>query len=245
MLFQSTHPVWGATHKSIKEEIVTSISIHAPRMGCDLERNVLGARIFRFQSTHPVWGATLTNSETACQSVNFNPRTPYGVRLEIVTVLRCKKLFQSTHPVWGATTGGQYPITIDPQFQSTHPVWGATDTDTDSGTDSVISIHAPRMGCDAGRTRTKTEQTNFNPRTPYGVRPANQAETTETEFISIHAPRMGCDAVTDLAFSETQRISIHAPRMGCDAEIEQLLLEIRHFNPRTPYGVRLRFYPKK
>ena len=36
------------------------------------------------------------------------------------------------------------------QFQSTHPVWGATDFTSFDNERWAISIHAPRVGCDAG-----------------------------------------------------------------------------------------------
>ena len=34
--FQSTHPVWGATQTAEKYARKLEISIHAPRMGCDV-----------------------------------------------------------------------------------------------------------------------------------------------------------------------------------------------------------------
>ena len=56
------------------------------------------------------------------------------------------------------------------EFQSTHPVRGATDNLNALGANSVISIHAPREGCDViALCRTR------------GI------------VISIHAPREGCD----------------------------------------------------
>ena len=36
------------------------------------------------------------------------------------------------------------------EFQSTHPVWGATEVSSVVDQVTVISIHAPRVGCDAG-----------------------------------------------------------------------------------------------
>ena len=45
--------------------------------------------------------------------------------------------------------------------------------------------------------------------------------------------------------TETQEISIHAPHAGCDVMFEIMPEGIDDFNPRTPCGVRLRFYPKK
>ena len=55
--------------------------------------------------------------------------------------------FQSTHPVRGATKlllflSGHFA------FQSTHPVRGATAMAADTGAALLISIHAPREGCD-------------------------------------------------------------------------------------------------
>ena len=35
-LFQSTHPVWGATFVSVHGAPHIAISIHAPRVGCDV-----------------------------------------------------------------------------------------------------------------------------------------------------------------------------------------------------------------
>ena len=52
------------------------------------------------------------------------------------------------------------------QFQSTHPVRGATDTENQDKTMSRISIHAPREGCDTGRTCAWRQVRYFNPRTP-------------------------------------------------------------------------------
>ena len=59
LVFQSTHPVWGATLPWRVQSAHLHISIHAPRVGCDGQAlHILGA-IKLFQSTHPVWGATL------------------------------------------------------------------------------------------------------------------------------------------------------------------------------------------
>ena len=124
-LFQSTHPVWGATIMSELIDLTGKISIHAPRVGCDLTDFLKSYRLTisihaprvgcdgmpntgsgkspKFQSTHPVWGATFSRPVWARPNRNFNPRTPCGVRL----VHEC-----ALAPGW------------------------------------VISIHAPRVGCD-------------------------------------------------------------------------------------------------
>ena len=59
------------------------------------------------------------------------------------------------------------------------------------------------------------------------------------DVISIHAPLAGCDATVEACDSATV-ISIHAPLAGCDYALSDILTpHLRHFNPRTPCGVRL------
>ena len=57
----------------------------------------------------------------------------------------------------------------------------------------LISIHAPRVGCDH-----------------------LLAAPVDGLSISIHAPRVGCDARPIIAGIHGPLISIHAPRVGCD-----------------------------
>ena len=148
MLFQSTHPSWGATLHQYRFAMYYLISIHAPIVGCD---------------KHMITPQS--------ERKNFNPRTHRGVRRRIeflvcsmdeisihapivgcdVSKVKCNvstSTFQSTHPSWGATslrdshqsTAGDFnprthrgvrPCAIvappcDALFQSTHPSWGAT-----------------------------------------------------------------------------------------------------------------------
>ena len=79
-----------------------------------------------------------------------------------------------------------------------------------------ISIHAPRVGCDWTPCKPSWTSTNFNPRTPCGVRPAFLPWIFRIIGISIHAPRVGCD------FGATMPPAV----LGIN------------FNPRTPCGVR-------
>ena len=128
-LFQSTHPVRGATATCRHTPEMHAISIHAPREGCDPPARTTVPVFHVFQSTHPVRGATHVHS---------------------VGVATCE-IFQSTHPVRGATTFchslspcGYISIhapregcdvspmaysTASERFQSTHPVRGATPFD--------------------------------------------------------------------------------------------------------------------
>ena len=57
-VFQSTLPVWGATHGPADDGALGIISIHAPRVGSDSARHSTMPVPSAFQSTLPVWGAT-------------------------------------------------------------------------------------------------------------------------------------------------------------------------------------------
>ena len=123
-----------------------------------------------FQSTHPVWGATSNLPGSAKCPQNFNPRTPCGVRRNTAHLAGVSRQFQSTHPVWGATPS------IAPLFQATlisipAPRVGCDDSSIWVTEHEVISIHAPRVGCDFTDSGQLGRQADFNPRTPCGVRP--------------------------------------------------------------------------
>ena len=147
-LFQSTHPVWGATFLlltmcgvccnfnprtpcgvrpiiCVVGFVRIAISIHAPRVGCDPEPQKLGL---------PPKAISIHAPRVGCDHDGSS-------------VDRKRVEFQSTHPVWGATRMiyQHYKLGI---FQSTHPVWGATFPDGTMQYMFSISIHAPRVGCD-------------------------------------------------------------------------------------------------
>ena len=103
--FQSTHPLRGATRRQIAPGRPRSISIHAPLAGCDVAPAAQFHGLIRFQSTHPLRGATLPKLITVATNINFNPRTPCGVRPIICITHTRKGVFQSTHPLRGATCG--------------------------------------------------------------------------------------------------------------------------------------------
>ena len=84
---------------------------------------------------------------------------------------------------------------------------------------SVVSIHAPREGCDCSYLGRLTFLTRFNSRTPGGVRLMCEYLCCRFCGVSIHAPREGCD--------------------GDDVRLS--FLTIACFNSRTPGGVRLRY----
>ena len=123
------------------------ISIHAPRVGCDLVKGDImtsesyfnprtpggvrqgtlfaDSRDFKFQSTHPGWGATFTVFNYSFNIYNFNPRTPGGVRLASLTSLLNATDFNPRTPGGVRLTTSAGCIVLS-SFQSTHPGWGAT-----------------------------------------------------------------------------------------------------------------------
>jgi len=169
--FQFTHPGRGATrlaYRSCLEPLGfnsrtpggvrrsclqlprcdESVSIHAPREGCDCDQHNDTNQNREFQFTHPGRGATATNITTLTKTESFNSRTPGGVRLIVppfsildtrfnsrtpggVRLIRWRShadraMFQFTHPGRGATparSSRQYGLS---RFQFTHPGRGAT-----------------------------------------------------------------------------------------------------------------------
>ena len=102
------------------------------------------------------------------------------------------------------------------KFQSTHPVRGATKHLTWNDRLKIISIHAPRAGCDVTASLSWLRARHFNPRTPCGVRHRPPILPPRSAAISIHAPRAGCDGRKRPRRRWGCSISIHAPRAGCD-----------------------------
>ena len=102
LIFQSTHPGWGATWRIKVRFLLRMISIHAPRVGCDIEST--GATIAWWISIHaPRVGCDILQSRKNRSNHHFNPRTPGGVRHTSRHTFVAYQLFQSTHPGWGAT----------------------------------------------------------------------------------------------------------------------------------------------
>ena len=146
-IFQSTLPVWGATHPIFGEDLEVVISIHAPRVGSDRRTR-----------------------ETANGALDFNPRSPCGERLFLRLLIAVVICISIHAPRVGSDGGGgasgsrlfdfnprspcgERPAELgveasDLAFQSTLPVWGATRLARHAHNCRVISIHAPRVGSD-------------------------------------------------------------------------------------------------
>ena len=214
-VFQSTHPLRGATYRRAYGGWRCGISIHAPLAGCDRRFCILVVSVGY-----------------------FNPRTPCGVRPPRPRAIQRPWAFQSTHPLRGATGVQVNTQTVEPKFQSTHPLRGATrgerpllwiekfqSTHPLRGATifwlvkpSILVNFNPRTPCGV-RQRTTARRNgwkNFNPRTPCGVRHVVGSQCPAVDSISIHAPLAGCDHWPKPCEGWKKHISIHAPLAGCD-----------------------------
>ena len=128
--------------------------------------------------------------------------------------------------------------------------------------DPVISIHAPLAGCDQtgayllgdtltfqsthplrGATTRRVRPSggacgHFNPRTPCGVRQLHQGSGHLRITISIHAPLAGCDRLSTRWRCTSRKFQSTHPLRGATAWRAAVPRPSRHFNPRTPCGVR-------
>ena len=146
VIFQSTLPVWGATKYIVSACREGYISIHAPRVGSDLNKSRLRAK-----------------------SAHFNPRSPCGERQKMGAAKTPGHGFQSTLPVWGATGSGfrqrrKSAISI-------HAPRVGSDVFYDNYT-KVRKDFNPRSPCGERRSDSHPASTEFyfNPRSPCGER---------------------------------------------------------------------------
>ena len=125
-----------------------------------------------FQSTHPVRGATGRENSKKHSFMNFNPRTPCGVRRQT----------PDWNPEWynfnpRTPCGVRRSIVLKRlwfclNFNPRTPCGVRRFRCIFNSKSNSISIHAPRAGCDNFTTLVESSAINFNPRTPCGVRPA-------------------------------------------------------------------------
>ena len=76
-------------------------------------------------------------------------------------------------------------LKADVAFQSTHPARGATNPRKALADHVDISIHAPREGCDLPLGLSTALITDFNPRTPRGVRQQTLPKSREFAWLNL------------------------------------------------------------
>ena len=169
--FQSTLPARGATHFFFLFAQAADISIHAPRTGSDPLAPLPFSPISHFNPRSP-HGERLRLVTVQHSSGDFNPRSPHGERHPPAVKESGGVKFQSTLPARGATLRSRFKSPRRTAFQSTLPARGATSAGRLEGILYGISIHAPRTGSDA----------------------RGRDAPTRAVVISIHAPRTGSDS---------------------------------------------------
>ena len=180
--FQSTHPMRGATHCAyVLDVLYTQFQSTHPMRGATGYTADQFPQV-AFQSTHPMRGATRGFKVPLGIAVDFNPRTPCGVRLEILAAVLILTGISIHAPHAGCDGGPEGGRRKESQFQSTHPMRGATTY--------LSSLWA--------------RNSHFNPRTPCGVRQPETPMIGHCGTISIHAPHAGCDPTSPAATSSAQ-----------------------------------------
>ena len=170
-----------------------------------------------------------------------------------------REVFQSTHPARGATERGRalsvaVGISIhapregcDPRmvrsasqlslFQSTHPAWGATYILPLFAGYNNISIHAPREGCDGTPPGSSSGRSDFNPRTPRGVRLTWKPRLPPISIFQSTHPARGATIDWECCVPKILFQSTH-PARGATPWRSARSWTSFYFNPRTPRGVR-------
>ena len=168
--------------------------------------------------------------------------------------------FQSTQPKRAATNSA-FAREEQDKFQSTQPKRAATVGDADLGIEATISIHAAQEGCDVKAFRNIILCSDFNPRSPRGLRPETERRKRNRipdfnprsprglrrngrckrnlpcSYFNPRSPRGLRHCLPPLVYF-FKVISIHAAQEGCDAN-PAVYIHIRFdFNPRSPRGLR-------
>ncbi len=191
--FQSTRPVWGATRQRRVVIEVGIVSIHAPRVGRDINAPTL----------------YLADSKVSIHAPRVGRDDASSCCLTVFAV------FQSTRPVWGATDscdcgGGGMEVSI-------HAPRVGRDAKKDENQErQIVSIHAPRVGRDMLLLRSYGPNSLVSIHAPRVGRDAKLGIIFAwPQKVSIHAPRVGRDLSLLKALS-VLCVSIHAPRVGRD-----------------------------
>ncbi len=145
-----------------------------------------------FQPTRPVRGAAFAHLQGINTALGFNPRAPYGARQLFAAGSAASFAFQPTRPVRGAAAALAIHAAKEP-----------------------VSTHAPRTGRGGGAVPPCYGPSRFNPRAPYGARPA------------------GCRCFLPSGRFQPTR-PVRGAANGCGA----YCATVRCFNPRAPYGAR-------
>ena len=218
---------------------VKAISIHAPCTGSDyVEPSGLAVHTnFNPRSPH---GERPAGSPPAMVSASyFNPRSPHGERHSSAPA--------NTSPpgisIHAPRTGSDYTALLPPSSQwiSIHaPRTGSDVCDSVlNSVDSLFQSTLPARGATFGILRCVADLKSFQSTLPARGATAGAGIFQPARIFQSTLPARGATA-RDAGLDTGIIISIHAPRTGSDDEEKLLLLELLHFNPRSPHGERRR-----
>ena len=98
----------------------------------------------------------------------------------------------------------------------------------------AVSIHAPRVGCDTCCSAPVPAPRGFNSRTPCGVRHSLQPQAGTNTTVSIHAPRVGCDPNSFFGSIMFSSFQFTHPVWGATLSIASSRLSISSFQFTHP-----------
>ena len=214
------------------QEEARHISIHAPLAGCD--RVVYGRAAIKidFNPRTPC-GVRHTARSFTTANTHFNPRTPCGVRRRRVRPDDRRHAFQSTHPLRGATAPMPTSSCRHNYFNPRTPCGVRLLTPSRPLPEPYFNPRTPcgvrpRQPCDCRPLRY------FNPRTPCGVRRGGKFQHT-----GIHIdfnPRTPCGVrlLGTVDLNTVEVISIHAPLAGCDETYLQTIETLQSISIHAP-----------
>ncbi len=170
--FQSTLPLRGATQRHSIGQIADQFQSTLPLRGATFPVHSKRRTGKYFNPRSPYGERPDLQNHWVYRNPDFNPRSPYGERHQVRNSGRPPDQISIHAPLTGSDCREGLSAAAAPVFQSTLPLRGAT-LGNKSGKDSnLISIHAPLTGSDRVPSPGHAGDRHFNPRSPYGERPA-------------------------------------------------------------------------
>ena len=147
-------------------------------------------------------------------------------------------MFQFTHPVRGATVL-EYPYAgTQAGFNSRTPCGVRHILSYDWTPEEIVSIHAPRAGCDHIQLYHITILSSFNSRTPCGVRLTDGADDSRCYACFNSRTPCGVRRILTHTTMQTIKFQFTHPVRGATCKRYPLPKHPQCFNSRTPCGVR-------
>ena len=103
---------------------------------------------------------------------------------------------------------------------------------------SLISIHAPRVGSDEGAARARAPDGRFQSTLPVWGATRRVRRAGAPWLISIHAPRVGSDGMVAVVQPHVGPFQSTLPVWGATTSLDLSSSVFGYFNPRSPCGER-------